>query len=544
MVIQQDGHLNSISFPPSPFIAAAGEEVLGAQAAKYLAKKQKKKEKTTRNHYPHLFSAIFIVAMYTFSLITTILLLKEFHKNEYYAATYSIIAFYALKSITQIIVDYNSFGRCSLLLVDILQLREYYDFVRYCQVWKVRSGVKWRHPYYRPHALFTSFAVEVPVLTIQVYVYLKEGTITNIHIISLVTTALVAIWQYFQYIHYIRVSPSIYLYLFFKAIISTVMRVVMAAYLIIFLQGWIYLWLGVSYLWGHYIVWRVQKKAREAMKDDPLLISSAKWMYQHIVAVHSMFFSFPWAPHHSVLDWWLGYILTETKLGIEHGIGTGVLILIYDRERDVVFYSIVFLAYVILFIHFILLYFVNMSVSRSLRRKSQFTNSKIIGMFIYFFTYRQEQTLDKAQPDGGILNSFELTAKQQAAKNNSSDVKLIIGSDGVVKQVSVVEFELEKGKREEKRRLETFDEEEEDDEDAGLGSPKSKPSSSASNNANITKTTSTAAAASRNDDLIPPPPPTISVVGNNQLTDGMNMFAIINTAQTTLLGCHSTSFSL
>jgi len=364
------------------------------------------------DHCPQLLLAIGMLLIYTVTTITTALIVKEYYDDERYAAAFTLIAFYILKSVTQIVLDYVSFGRLCFLWADLLQLREFVDFAYYIRDWRAMRGQHWPHPFYRAHAAYSTFMPDVPSLLIQVYVYLRENSMTDMQVVCMVLTAVTGVWNYLQYFQYVRVSKSTYVYMIIKGALTTAMRVTLAAFLMINLQAYIYIWLGLTYLAGVIIVVSKIKRSRAAHRDTPLQFTACEAVYTHVVAIHAIFFSFPWAPSHSVLDWWKGYVAIEVKLAIEHGLGIALMFIVYSKERNVTFYAVTFFGGCALIAHYILLFFINMSVSRYLRRRSMYTTTKIVGMFTYFCTYIQERISGEAQPDGGILLEREMTEKQ------------------------------------------------------------------------------------------------------------------------------------
>lgn len=365
------------------------------------------------NHNAQLIVAMFLLVIYIITTILTAVLVVEYYNDKRKAAAFTLIAFYAAKTLTQILVRWASTGAIGTFFLDLLQLREVADFYYYVQDWRAMRGRHWPHPFFRAHSLFSTFQPDVPSLLIQVYVYLRDETMTTMQIVVMVLTAFTGAWNYLQYYQYVRVGKSTYAYLLFKGLLTTAMRVTLAAFLMISLQGYIYIWLALSYLAGILMVVRNMKQSRVLCRDTPLQFTKVEALYAHIVALHAVFFSFPWAPSHNVLDWWKGYVGIEVKLAIEHGLGVALMFIVYNGKRGVTFYAVCFFAACALFAHYILLYFINMSVSRYLRRRSLYTTTKIVGMFTYFATYWQEKIGGHAQPNGGILLDREMSPLQR-----------------------------------------------------------------------------------------------------------------------------------
>lgn len=154
-------------------------------------------------------------------------------------------------------------------------------------------------------------------------------------------------------------------------------------------------------------------RAQLSKTDNPLQFCLCHFFYGNICAVHMIFFAFPWAPTHSVHDWWTGYIVAESKLGIENSIGLALVVIFYESSRGILFYAVYGFAVALIIIHFMSLYFVNVAVSKYLKLRGLYTTSKIIAMFAYMCTYMQERISGQVQLDGGVLDDDELTDKQR-----------------------------------------------------------------------------------------------------------------------------------
>ena len=334
---------------------------------------------------------------------------------------WSIVGAYVLKSLTQTLADYAAHGRLRLFLLDLAQLREVVDLFSYFKQWSSMRGKYWRHPYFRTHAGFFTFMATFPSLVIQIYVSVLEKEIAQIsrwHLICLAATSATAVWDVFNFLHFISLKRGTYVLLMIKAILTTAMRLFLAAYIVRLLGMAAYVWLGVSYILGVVIVRYVAADSVEAQKDDPLQYRPVHMLFTHIVALHSIFISFPWATNHGVLDWWHGYVILEVKLGLEAGLALAAIMLFDTRKRGAIFYAIVFFAFCFQVAHFIMVYFVSMSVTYQLRKRLMYTSSKIISMFAFFGTHWQEEISGEAQPDAGVVPDEDLTERQREVRES------------------------------------------------------------------------------------------------------------------------------
>jgi len=374
-------------------------------------------------HWRYLVYAVLTTLLHIEVMVATILLMKEFYDTEQYGAFIGILVAFGIKTITLILFDYANHGIFWRIPFHLFQLSELVDLWRYCELWLKMRHKFWRQPYFRANAGFFSFLTDYPALFVQIYVIctLEHVTdMTSVQTLALISYSLSGVLHLFSFFYYISVKPWGYVYLMIKGIVTTALRMFTLGYVALILDVYIYVWLVLSYVAGLAICRHIQYLSKMMGKDDPLQTRLCHALFGHVVALHSVFFSFPWAPNHSVVDWWHGYIVHEVKLGVEMGLALATIMAFYQDERDIRFYTVIFLALTVMLIHYILLYFVNIIVSRNIRSRKIYSSSKIIGLFARFGTYIQEATTGDEQPDA-TLEDDELTPAQLLRRQARED---------------------------------------------------------------------------------------------------------------------------
>lgn len=423
-IIQSIYHYHSIHFP-SLLI-----EVNTNANLKYAQKKQLKSIKK-QNYIPQLLLAIGQIALYLCTITTTIILMVDWFKStndlNYYA--WIICMVYAWKTIIQFIIGILSSGPKAILLgiFDLLQLREFWYFIVYVKHWPKHHNATsaWKRCYYLPHQPFVSTMATFPSLVLQAYVMiLLPDDVSGLQIITMIATTLYLFLEFIAIFHYLTVSPRVYSFMMISAILSNCFRIIAVAFLIRSIKAYTFIaWLG-SYIFGLFIViWIGFIRRQRLHRDDPLQLTFLKIIYAHQVAVQLTFASVPFAPQHSVFEWWYGYIVSEIKMIIEFGIAIASIVFLYPYERSVAFYTLFAVGLFGIIVQTCLVFFMNMGVSRSLRRRSLFSTTKIVTFFVYFGNYLQEKFVGQQRDATKTTNTTAITITPAANVKTLSDDK-------------------------------------------------------------------------------------------------------------------------
>jgi uncharacterized membrane protein YhdT len=410
-------------FPP-PFLPISSHfSDLPQDANVKYAQKKVKKAQRPNNYIPQLILAISMVLMHIATITSTIIMLTEWFDISALKTPAIVIAVcYIWKGFTQMFIGFTSYGPLALIMgiFDILQLSELYYFVKFVVHFSRHQGqtVPWKRCYYLPHQSLASFSATIPSLVLQTFVMIKRPElITSAQYVAMICGAIFIFLSQISAFHYITVSPRIYYFMMVLSIFSKAIRIIAVAFLIHSIKAYAFIYWGASYLLGIVlVVYFAFHRKTKLGRDDPLQLSFLKVVYIHQLSLQLTCNSTPFAAQHSVFEWWYGHILSECKMIFEYGVAVALVALLYPFERNTGFYFIYALALFAIIVHVGLLFFINMVVSRSLRRRSLFSTTKIVTFFVYFGDWLQVNYIGK-QADGGLDDK----PKQKTDQNKDED---------------------------------------------------------------------------------------------------------------------------
>jgi len=337
------------------------------------------------NHNLSLFWAICHVVIHFIDVVTDYMLVGDYFANGHWASAISMIFVHLFVAFTQIFFDYFNNYRLRYFVLDLLDMRILYpDFYDYMKVWPTMRGKRWARKDFRGATSFTYFPAVFPSLIIQAHVMIIDTEkITWIQVFSIVFTCFHCVIEILHHFRYVSVHREIWAYQLLKAFINTALRTLLAASLLPVFKLYSWLWVAGSFagaLATHFIFLVISARRK---RDDPLKTVSAHTVYALYVSCLMLFASFPYAPNHSIEDWWLGYLLSDTKINLENGLLVAIVVNLW-KDRDSLYYSGVFFCGACLIGNFVFLKFLDGHVRDQLARRGIYSSQLIVRLWTYF----------------------------------------------------------------------------------------------------------------------------------------------------------------
>jgi hypothetical protein len=258
-----------------------------------------------------------------------------------------------------------------------------------------------------------------------VYVlYVERGSaVTDIQLAGLVFSGVNGSIVVFHYFKYVSVSAATYTAMSIKGILNTALRTILVAYLVSVLKIYALLWICLSYLIGFGLYFSGLRFSRRKKRDDPLHYLTCHLAYGHFIALTTLFVAFPFAPNHSVKDWWRGYLVSECKMVLENlGMCVTVFVTIWNEntQSEAYFWALVFFVVAMALANLTSLWFIHFSVKRQLTKRKVYSNTAIVSLFHDIFAYHKHQMADREQQ--WQKTALELVGVLQAPTKKQGDL--------------------------------------------------------------------------------------------------------------------------
>jgi len=267
------------------------------------------------------------------------------------------------------------------------------DYVRYVSEWPKHRGKRWAQKDFYGSTSFDTFAYVFPSLIVQVYVIneyqsLNYAITTWVQRFCLAMSICHAIIDILHHFKYVSVHREIWGYQMFKAFINTGLRTLLVSVLLTRLDLWTWFWAALSYLFGLGIYVLAVIVSKRQKRDDPLKWFTAHLIFGNLVAVNLLFAAFPFAPNHSIEDWWLGYMMGDTKIQVENALMMATVVNLW-QTRDTLYYAGVFFACAALIANFAALKLLDNSVRVQLEQRGVYSAQLIVKLFAHWCHYKK-----------------------------------------------------------------------------------------------------------------------------------------------------------
>lgn len=352
------------------------------------------------SHRLELLIATFNVCIHFGTLITDLILIADYADLSQSEALAGIIVCRIIVGLVEIEFDYLNRGwdngRWKLVPIIFLNLRVLIDFPGYLKSWKAHRGRQWANSDFRATASFETFIGCLPSMIVQIYIMINPDTpsISSKWIVALLMTCLSASIDLLFHFRYVHVHPNIYVAQFLKALISTTLRTLLVAELLLIIRAYVMLWMVLSFGCGlglYYVAWFI---ARKNDRDDPFEYGAKvlHGSFGGLVAATMLFVSIPFAPSHSAYDWWLGYLLGEAKMAVENFIMLAIVLnSIHSDYRDDLFYSVLGMTLVLYIGNLCACVFIHLHVRKELTYRDIYSNTSIVKLFAHYGQYYRER---------------------------------------------------------------------------------------------------------------------------------------------------------
>jgi hypothetical protein len=242
----------------------------------------------------------------------------------------------------------------------------------------------------------------MPSLIVQTHVMIDEEEFVSwVQVICIIATSLQGLADLLHFFKYVSLSNETYFIMMCKAVYNTMTRTALVAYLVGRLKAYVYVWVLVSYGLGFLIYFGSVVAARRRKRDDPLEFKIVHFVFGNLIAQHMCFISFPFAPNHSIADWWGGYLASEVKIVLENVCMVGAVAALWTGEHDLLFNMALFFAGTAFIVNLYTLVYLHRSVSKQLKRRNLYSSSLIVKLFAYICAHIKEGLKrKKAQKEG------------------------------------------------------------------------------------------------------------------------------------------------
>jgi hypothetical protein len=380
-------------------LAAGEDEDVDTKVARSAFHRQRSmidgREPPPGTHRLELVVATFNLAVHVASILTDLMLMADYntHGQEIGAAAIAVIRI--LVGLVEIEFDYLNHGwrngRFLLIPLIFFNCKIFVDYAVYVRSWWRHRNRHWRNADFRANASFETFIGSLPLLVVQTYVMIADPRpIQQLWVVAYCMTLLSASLDLLHHFKYVAVETSIYVAQFVKALVASGLRTVIVAILLDKIGRVILAWAIVSFAFGAGVYYFALRYSRSRQRDDPFKFGST---FHHVcfgglVAGTQLFVSIPFAPSHSIYDWWLGYLLCEVKQGIENFcILAVVLTAVYGDYTHDVFYSVFALVAVCFVGNLCACYFIHLHVRKYLNARDLYSDTAIVRMFAQFLDY-------------------------------------------------------------------------------------------------------------------------------------------------------------
>lgn len=352
-------------------------------------------------HYFDLLIAVFNFMIHISTIITDLMLLDDYSNNGFNNAAAALAVIRIIVGLVEIEFDYlnRGWGGGRFLLIPLIffNLRIVPDFIVYLRDWKKFHNKNWANSTFRATVSFETFIGSLPSLIVQVYVMIHDPRKQqDVWTVAFIFTSISTAIDLFHHYKYVHTQNSIYARQIAKALISTGMRTVLVAILCETVGYLLIPWIILSFLAGVCVYIGSVWYAKKVKRDNPFATGPivSHTTFGGLVASTMLFVSIPFAPSHSIYDWWLGYLACEFKMAIENFIMCAIVVnQVYSQYKDRyrydegAFWSVFSFTLVCYLGNLIWLYFIHHDVRQQLKLRDIYSDTRIVKLFSHLFKY-------------------------------------------------------------------------------------------------------------------------------------------------------------
>lgn len=397
---------------------ASPNKAFGWHAPLEASKASANKPKKLHLYRRQLFFAMISLCVALGFLATDIALIISYFKDDKApSCAWGLIALHAWSFLTHVQFDLMNRGTCRWFPLHLFELKIIYDFWSYVGNWRMNRGKLWSEREFYASKVWESAQIGAPSLLIQTFAIISLDSDSNgpLPVLALIFAGLQTVLDISNFYKYVSVTWGITIVMMVKAMFSVAIRVPVLALFIDYAGSYAAIYFGISYLAGIFIYCFSLFLSRKANRDDPIKYAVAHIQLANLMALNMLFVAFPFAPNHSILDWWRGYQMSEIKSQIENFamMLTVAIVKHSDYTRDArleleILYWVAVAFGVILVIASALSFFtVNHKVQRFLLERKVYSSVMIVKLWqvaMHHLQFRRQQSL---RPEGMVVDGAE-----------------------------------------------------------------------------------------------------------------------------------------
>jgi len=351
-------------------------------------------------HRIELLVATFNVLIHLATILTDLMLLADYSEHDQNKAAAGLAGIRIIVGCVELEYEFlnNGWqgGRFLCLAPFIFfNLRIVVDYVEYVGKWLKYRNKNWSNSDFRAGASFHTLIASLPSLIVQTYVMMVDPRpMQQVWLAAYIITILSGSIDLLHHFAYVAVENGVYLGQFLKALISTGLRTALVAQLLDIIGQAVMGWMIVSFLIGLGMYYMAVLYSRRHDRDNPL---EKTGLYSHLVfgghvSATVLFVAIPFAPSHSVYDWWLGYLLCEAKMAFENFIMLIVVLTTIHSQYPVdLFYSVLTFTLICYIGQLFATVFLHQRVKLQLNKRNIYSATQIVKLWAHFLHYYKER---------------------------------------------------------------------------------------------------------------------------------------------------------
>jgi hypothetical protein len=353
---------------------------------------------TASTHRLDLLIATFNICVHIGTILTDLLLLSDYSNHDQNVSAGALAVIRIIVGLVEIEFDYLNRGwkngRWLLILIIFFNGRIVVDYFLYVREWVKFRNREWANSDFRASVSFETFIGSLPSLIVQTYVIIVDTRpMQQVWTVAFVMTSLSISLDLLHHYKYVSVDTTIYLAQFAKALISTGLRTVLVAQLLETIGRAVLGWMVVSFVVGLSMYYLSILWARKQDRDNPFEFGRTilHMSFGGLIAGTALFVSIPFAPSHSIYDWWLGYLMCEVKMAIENFIMLAVVLsTIHSHYAEDLFYSVLSFTLICYLGNLFACWFIHQHVRKQLNQRDIYSDTAIVKLFANFGRYFRE----------------------------------------------------------------------------------------------------------------------------------------------------------
>jgi hypothetical protein len=362
-------------------------------------------------HLAQLFTATLHCALDLATVIVNIyLLIFYFDLQGFKQCSFALLIVLILRGIVETEFDYFNRGELYLILFNLCNARMIYEYIVYVKDWYDHFGRGWTNSLFRSQNSFQSLHISLPSLVIQTYVItFNNAATTNLQVVAICITSCCAFVDLISHFYYIHVAHDIYVVMMLKAVLNTVLRTILVAHLFFYIAAFTYIWIFGSYLVGCAAYYVLVQYSKKIGRDDPINNKLNHILLGGLIAEILLFVAVPFAPSHSIYDFWRGYVFSEVKIQLENfSMAAVVLYFVQLHNSTGLFFAALSFCIIAYIANVLLLFWLDHSVKQQLRIRGLYSENNIVRFFALQFAHFNAATKKQLQPQS-ISGKFAVT---------------------------------------------------------------------------------------------------------------------------------------